>query len=90
MKPYGLKNYRQQSAYWRKMQQQNPAGLGKALTMLKPEIATVLRLHYAGGKPLKEIGGLIGKSNSTARSHHNRGIFLVFQYLEYPQAPSPV
>jgi DNA-directed RNA polymerase specialized sigma24 family protein len=72
------------------MQQQNPMGLRYALTMLKPETATVLRLHYAEGKPLKEIGSIIGKSNSTVRNHHNRGIFLVFQYLEYQQVPSPV
>jgi DNA-directed RNA polymerase specialized sigma24 family protein len=90
MKPYGLKNYQQQSAYWRKMQQQNPAALGNALMMLKPQTATVLRLHYAEGKTLNEIGNLIGKSNSTVRNHHNRGIFLVFQYLEYQQAPPSV
>jgi DNA-directed RNA polymerase specialized sigma24 family protein len=69
------------------MQQQNPMGLRHALTMLKPETATVLRLHYAESKSLKEIGSLIGKSNSTVRNHHNRGIFLVFQWLEYQQAP---
>jgi len=90
MKPYGLKNYQQQSAYWRKMQQRNPTALGNALTMLKPQTAAVLRLHYIEGKPIKEIGSIIGKSNSTVRNHHNRGIFLVFQYLEYQQVFSSV
>jgi len=90
MKPYGLKNYQQQSEYWWKMQRRKPTALRNAVTMLKPETATVLRLHYVEGKPLKDIGRMIGKSNSTVRNHHNRGIFLVFQYLEYQQVPSPV
>jgi DNA-directed RNA polymerase specialized sigma24 family protein len=87
MKPYGLKNYKLQTAYWQKVQQRKPAGLLKAMSLLKPEIATVLRLHYVENKPLKEVGVLIGKSMSTVRNHLNRGIFLIFQYLEYQEAP---
>jgi len=87
MKPYGLKNYKLQTAYWEKAQLRNPADLVQAMGLLRPEMATVLQLHYLEGKTFRQIAGIIGKSLSTVRNHLNRGIFLIFQYLEYGEAP---
>jgi len=53
----------------------------KGFCTLKPDSARVLKWHYIEGYSLHEIATLIGKSISTVRNHHNRGIFLLHQYF---------
>ncbi len=48
---------------------------------LPKDTVRVLELHYLNQVPLKDICGIIGKSISTVRNHHDRGIFLIQKYL---------
>ena len=47
------------------------------LHLLPPSISQTLQLHYFENIPIAEIARMIGKSTSTIRNYHSRGIFLL-------------
>jgi len=52
----------------------------RAVRHLPAQTYKVLMLHYGQQKSIKDIAVITGKSVSTVRNHHNRGIFLLRKY----------
>lgn len=86
MKHSGLNNNLQRKKYWEYLyREKTPPELQRALSAIHPTSAKVLLWHYRDGHSFDAIRGLLGRSISIVRNHHNRGLFELQQYFHKQQ-----
>lgn len=89
-KYYGLNTARKKNEYWERIVNDDRKYLNEAIESLKPETAEVIRLYYFEHKSMLDICLIIDKSISIVRNHYNRGMFLIYHYIEERKLSSSV